>query len=48
MIVHYGWTNDRKRKILFTLGGRMTDAQTKIAKIAKIAKKEVSMTTDHI
>jgi hypothetical protein len=29
MIVHYGWTNDRKSKIPFTLGGRMTENSEK-------------------
>jgi hypothetical protein len=29
LIVHYGWTNDRKWKTLFTLGGRMTENREK-------------------
>jgi hypothetical protein len=29
MIVHYGWINDRKSKIIFTLGGRVTENSEK-------------------
>jgi hypothetical protein len=46
LIVHYGWTNDRNWKTVFTLGGRLTEPGKQsslwVDAWPKIEKKEVS------